>query len=226
MKVRIGYWLVGVVVSIVIVALCINPVMWEYFILTSRYMWTFTFDDGSVQRGEGDFRENNVNKFLSAHPLATGEMRYVTKAGVTITKYDLLNGKKHGNVQYFSREGKLLRSSNYKQGVLDGGQWSWWGNGQIMSYESYSDGKANGTFTNWLESGKLSSISSYSNGAEYGDNLEYSSSGRLLGHCFMSNHFPVSGTVILEHSSNREALIGRYSNSVLVEKWYDLEKWK
>lgn len=226
MKVRIGYWFVGVVVAIVIVALCINPVVWEYFILTSRYMWTFKFDDGRVQRGEGDFRENNVNTFLSTHPLATGEMRYETKAGVTITKYDLLNGKKHGNVLYFSRKGQLLRSYNYIKGVLDGEQWAWWGNGKIMSYEVYSVGKANGTFTNWYESGKLSSITSYSNGAEYGENLEYSSSGRLLGHCFVSNYFPVSGTVIIEHSENKGALIGRYSNSVLVEKWYALEKWK
>lgn len=225
MKRRSKRWVfIGIPVIAIAVFFGYDIVVWNYMVYTSRFTWTFESLDGLVVNGKDDFRENKIKGFLLKKP--TGKMCYKNEKGVVIGEYQLIAGRKHGREQYWNSKGSPASLRTFDHGVFHGEQKMWWDNGNLMSYEFFCNGKEHGVFTNWYQTGALQYVTPFSNGAENGECFVYTPSGRLIGHSFASNWNTVSGTVIMERSENKEALIGRYSNSVLVEKWYDWEKWK
>lgn len=217
-------WIITIVSFVIIFVLSLDFFVWEFLHYTYRFTWIFEYDDGRIIKGKDDSRERSIKPFLRTNP--SGKMMYIGNKGLKCGEYHLINGKKHGCERVWGLDGSLAVVRNFNHGVRDGEQKSWWDTGHLMSYEFFCNGKEHGVFTNWYQTGALQYITPFSNGAENGECFVYTPSGRLIGHSFVSNWNTVSGTVIMERSENKEALIGRYSNSVLVEKWYDLEKWK
>jgi Uncharacterized protein conserved in bacteria len=199
---------------------------WFHFYVFYPCFWTFEHDDGRVTTGRDDILKKKVTLFLSENP--SGRMVYKTIwRNRVVGEYRLLDGRKEGVERWWADDSdELLSESVYRNGERDGIQKRWWGRNRPMVFEHYKDGKPDGVSTSWFETGALSSIRNYSNGLTVGENMDFTPSGKMVAHFWQSTNgvTVISGTEIMRRFEGKPAVIGEFTNGVLIRKWE--EEWK
>lgn len=216
------YIIVSTILISVLGIMGYNFVLWKFLTKSSEFSWEFTDTRGRVYTGTDDLRNTEIDNFISTSP--SGRMTYHNKKSKLICKYDLLGGKKHGNYKCWDNNGLLVFDFNYDKGVQHGKQESWWPNGNKMTFKNFMDGRLEGTFTNWYENGQVSTANVYSNNLSNGRSVYFTKSGRKIGDCIESNGYTISGIRIISEKEGEGALLGSFTNGVLVKKWFDFEK--
>jgi len=212
------YIIVSAILISVLGIMGYNFVLWKFLTKSSEFSWKFTNTKGRVYTGTDDLRNTEIDKFISTSP--SGRMAYNNNKSKLICRYDLLEGKKHGNYKCWDNNGLLVFNFNYDKGVQHGKQESWWPNGSKMTFKNYIDGRLEGTFTNWYENGQVSTVNVYSNNLSNGRSLNFTQDGLKIGDCIESNGFTISGTRIISKDGDHKILLGTFENGVLKKQWY------
>ncbi|MDD2599618.1 MAG: hypothetical protein PHO37_10375 [Kiritimatiellae bacterium] len=215
-------YLLVLVIILLIVILSFDFLLWRYLVFSSRHTWVFTHSNGKIEEGRDDLNHENIDSFIATKP--SGKMTYYDKSKTVFCEYFLKNGEYHKSHKTWGKDGFLNYSQSYNKGQKHGVQASWWLQNVPMSVEYYANDSREGSWTNWHENGSVAAIVVFSNNLENGRCLYFSKSGRKIGDCIESNGYTISGTRIISKKKGEGALLGSFTNGVLIKKWFDFEK--